>query len=156
MNCLEFRRKTLIDPGNQTPAMTMHQDTCSTCANFFEQMSRQDELIREAIDIDVPEGFAARILLNQSLQSQSRRPTRWYWLSLAASFLVALMLVPLFTGDDHEHIASVDYHGTEILAHMEAHDVFHHDSSMPAKAMDVQQVLANANTAVPDEIGNVI
>ena len=154
MNCLEFRRKTLIEPGNQSPAMIMHRDKCPTCAKFAELIARQDEHTKEAFNIDVPEGFAARILLNQSLQSQSRRPTRWYWLSLAASFFVALMLAPLFVGDDAEQVHP--YHGTDILAHMEAHDVLHSHHANPAKAMDVQQVLASANTAMPVEISNVI
>ncbi len=157
MNCLEFRRKTLIDPGDPSPAMAMHKEQCPNCAKFAEQIAHQDELIKEAVDIDVPEGFAARILLNQSLQAQSRRPTRWYWLSLAASFFVALMLFPLFTSDDPEPvIASHAYHGPEILVHMEAHDVLHTHYDSMAKAMDVEQVLADANTAMPTEFGNVI
>lgn len=40
-----------------------------------------------------PDGFAAKILLNHSIQSETPRPTRWHWLSLAATFLVAITLV---------------------------------------------------------------
>ena len=149
MNCLEFRRLTLIDPSNQSPALMDHLDQCAACTNFAEQMVRQDELIKEASVIDVPEGFAARILLNQSLQSQSRRPTRRYWLGLAASLLIGVLVIPAF-------ISTGPYQAEDLIAHVDAHDVLSADHAIHTDEMQIRQVLANAGTAMPNEMNNVI
>ena len=149
MNCLEFRRLTLIDPSNQRPALMDHLDQCAACTKFAEQMVRQDELIKEASVIDAPEGFAARILLNQSLQSQSRRPTRRYWLSLAASLLVAVVFLPALIG-------SGPYQAEDLIAHVEAHNVLNADHEIHTDEMQIRQVLANAGTAMSDEMNNVV
>lgn len=149
MNCLEFRRRTLIDPNDPHPARLAHKETCERCARFSEQMLYQDELIREAADINAPEGFAARILLNQSLQSQSRRPTRWYWLSLAASFLLAVVLIPPLLQQEPAF-------EERLAVHMEHHNVLESEHDVFAASPEgIAEVLAGADTALPPEIGNI-
>ncbi|MBT4493105.1 MAG: DUF3379 family protein [Gammaproteobacteria bacterium] len=151
MNCLEFRRLTLINPEDTNPARLAHEQECLRCTDFARQLLRQDDLIREASRIDAPEGFAARIILNQSLQAQSRRPTRWYWLGLAASFLLAVALIPNLIDD-----ASYAFE-EGLVAHVSAHNVLSADYHGHVTEMqDVKQVLATANTAMPNEVQNVI
>lgn len=151
MNCLEFRRLTLIDPEDERVGRMIHEGECPKCAAFAREMLRQNELIREATQVEAPEGFAARILLNQSLQPQSRRPTRTVWLSLAASFLLAVALIPAIVNE-------VFYQPFEegLITHLSYHDVFEHAGEASANPSHVAEVLAVANTAMPASIDNVI
>lgn len=152
MNCLECRRLTLIDPGDTNPARATHLDGCSGCTSFARQLQQQDEWIREAARIEVPEGFAARILLNQSLQPQSRRPTRRVWLGLAATLLFGLALAPSLL--DNLFYKPLE---NDLLAHIAKHDVLagheHREISSPEK---IEEVLLAADTAMPGEIGNIL
>jgi len=152
MNCLETRRLSLINPQDGHPARLAHLRECDTCARFARQLVAQDELIREATKVELPEGFAARILLNQSLKSVSPRSTRWTWLGLAASFLLAITFLPAVIQD-----AFYSPFETELIAHVTAHDVLtkdaHDHMTQPAK---IRQVLASAGTEMPDNAGNII
>ena len=153
MNCLECRRLTLINPDDEHPARLAHLESCPQCASFAADLQAQDELIREATTVDLPEGFAARILLNQTLQHQSRRPTRFVWLSLAASLLLAAVFLPSLIQD-----AFYRPFETELISHVNAHDVLaqhggHEDVSSAAK---IEKVLAASGAGLPADITNVI
>ena len=151
MNCLEFRRLSLIDPEDEDVGRQLHADGCPECAAFAQDLLRQNELIREATEVEVPDGFAARILLNQSLQLQSRRPTRAVWLSLAASILLAVALIPAI-------VDQVFYQPfeEELVAHLGYHDVLKHSGSTPADPAKIAEVLTVANTAMPTSTENII
>lgn len=86
MNCLEFRQLKLCDPNTEDAAANNHRDSCDACAQFEQEISGLDQTINQALSVAVPEGLAARILLNRSLKQPQRKPTRWLWLSMAASF----------------------------------------------------------------------
>lgn len=152
MNCLETRRLTLINPRDSHPARLVHLQECDSCNRFARKLVAQDELIKEATKVDLPEGFAARILLNQSLQSASRRPTRWTWLGLAASFLLAIVFLPTLIEDSFYSPFE-----TELVAHVSAHNVFsknaHDHVTEPER---IRQILASAGTEMPEDAGNII
>ena len=93
MNCLEFRRLRLAEPNTPNAEADAHVAQCPTCQRFQDDIHDMDGLLKQAFTVPVPDGFAAKVLLNHSLQSETRRPTRWHWLSLAATFLVAITLV---------------------------------------------------------------
>lgn len=152
MNCLECRRLTLIDPLDDNPARKKHLESCERCARFSEQMLWQDNLIKEAAQVEVPDGFAARILLNQSLQPTSRRPTRGHWLALAASFLLAIAIGPGMISD-------MFYQPLEdgLVAHMNKHDLMEHADHVHVSDPDeIREVLAAVDTAVPGELGSIV
>lgn len=151
MNCLAFRQHLLTDPAGSSAELLAHEADCDACRQFATEMRRQDELIREAASVEVPEGFAARIQLNQSLQSKSRRPTRWYWLSLAASLLVAALVLPaLFETSDTAFVS-------QLVTHANAHDVLKGgQSGWPADPGRVESVLADSSTAVPASTDNIL
>ncbi|MEM7363402.1 MAG: DUF3379 family protein [Pseudomonadota bacterium] len=93
MNCLEFRRLRLAEPDTPNEEADAHVANCPHCQRFWNDIRGMDGLLKQAFAVPVPDGFAAKILLNHSLQSKTRRPTRWQWLSLAATFIVAITLV---------------------------------------------------------------
>ena len=92
MNCLEFRQLKLSEPTTEDAEALAHQSSCNTCAQFEKEISELDASMNQALSVAVPEGLAARILLNRSLKQPQRKPTRWLWLSMAASFFAITFL----------------------------------------------------------------
>lgn len=97
MNCIEFRRTLLTDPSVTDPAFADHRRTCPECADAVERSAHFERRLVEAVNIDVPENLASRILLKQSFEPRAGRS--WWRRSrvyaLAASLVLALGLVGL-------------------------------------------------------------
>ena len=89
MNCIEFRHLILTEPSAKPSDAEAHLETCAQCTRFKQEILDLDSDIEKALSIDVPEGLAARILLNQSLKQSPRFQTRWVQFAMAASFLAA-------------------------------------------------------------------
>ena len=87
MNCIEFRQLKLSDPSFESATADEHRDSCETCAQFEEEILSLDLKVDQALSVVVPEGLAARIVLNRSLKQPQRMSTRRVWLSMAASFI---------------------------------------------------------------------
>jgi hypothetical protein len=132
MNCIEFRQLKLADPDLYSEQANQHKSGCSTCAAFEREIHGLDESLRTALTVAIPEGLAAKVLLNQSLQSHPRRPTRWYWMSMAASFFMAVFVFQMTPAD------SLD---DDIVKHLdhEAHQV--HGKSGDISSVEVRTVL---------------
>lgn len=97
MNCIEFRRMLLIEPASVDAEFAEHRRACPSCADAVERSAHFERRLRAAINIDVPENLASRILLKQSFEPRVARP---WWrrrgvYALAASLLLALGLVGL-------------------------------------------------------------
>ena len=93
MNCLEFRQYRLSDPYSHNPNADAHRDECDGCLQFERGITDLDSTVHEALSVAVPEGFAARVLLNHTLQPTSRQPTRRIWLSMTVSFFAVGLIV---------------------------------------------------------------
>lgn len=89
MNCIEFRHLILTDPSAKPSEAEAHLETCAQCTRFKQEILDLDSDIEKALSIEVPEGLAARIMLNQSLKQTSLLQKRWAQLAMAASFVVA-------------------------------------------------------------------
>ncbi len=92
MNCIEFRQKILSDPYSESALADAHRDNCERCREFEDEISNLDGNINQAMSVEVPEGLAARVMLNHSLQQTPRKPTRRLWLSMAASLFAATVI----------------------------------------------------------------
>lgn len=94
MNCMEFRRSLLTDPAVSDPELEEHRRTCRACAEAVERSAHLERRLREAVNIDVPEGLASRILLRHSFAEP--RSTPWWRrgrvYALAASIVLAVAL----------------------------------------------------------------
>ncbi len=91
MNCLDFRRRLLVDPLSGESELLEHASSCGECAREAERMTRFEEALRRAVNVRPPEGLEARILLAQSFDDR-RRPlgVRSRWLTMAAALLMAV------------------------------------------------------------------
>lgn len=96
MNCLEFRQLALADPYD--PALDAHGEGCQQCSSFRSEILDMDSDIEKALKVEVPEGLAARVLLNQSMATE-KTPSYWVRYSMAASFGAALVFGALFLND---------------------------------------------------------
>ncbi len=141
MNCLQFRRLKLTDPCQPNQEADAHRDSCPVCSAFEKEILILEENVRSALTVAPPEGFAARILLNQSLK-HPRRPTRWYWISTAASFFIATLAFLFVTGE------SLD---AQVIGHMEHEANWIHAQSDEISTDEVRSVLRSVggDTNVP-------
>lgn len=92
MNCLEFRRRLSVDPGDRNAAIQAHAHDCDSCSRWAEESTRFESLLRQAMEVEVPENLASRILLRHALRYPQRDATRRRGFALAASILVTVLL----------------------------------------------------------------
>lgn len=93
MNCLEFRRFCLADPATQDTEFMRHKRDCARCAAFASEVIQLDKKLVGALDIDVPDNLASRIILRQSLDRDASRQRRRRGIyALAAGLLLAVGL----------------------------------------------------------------
>jgi len=91
MNCLEYRRHYLADPANTDNEMHSHVSNCHSCQQFTFKQKEFENALHDTINIDVPEGLASRILLNQSLEQSNKKPRQRMY-AIAASVLLTLSI----------------------------------------------------------------
>lgn len=91
MNCVEFRRRSMVDPMSQDPELAEHASACARCAREAQRLASFEQALRDALKIRPPEGLKARILLAQSFSATRRTSTVGArWLAAAAALLVAV------------------------------------------------------------------
>lgn len=64
MNCLEFRREVLADPGRLNDEAHAHAAECAACAQFRAEILKLDEILCSGLSVPLPQGFAQRITRN--------------------------------------------------------------------------------------------
>lgn len=138
MNCLECRQLILADPDDT--ACTEHLSGCEQCTRFREEIVAMDHDVALAFKVPVPEGLAARVLLNQSL-THRQKTTTWVRYSLAASFAAALVIAAglLSQGNNEpQQIAT----GPVVETSVEQGDTDHTD-------MSLQEMMHKGMSAAP-------
>jgi hypothetical protein len=107
-----------------------------------------DKNLHQALKIEVPDGLAAKILLNQALQPESRLPPRWAWMSMAASVLLAGMFAfyQMFTS------SSID---RTLVAHIEAEQHIVYARSALLEDSRINQVLNSIDLNTDNSFGKV-
>lgn len=74
MNCLAARSALRADPSAQDPALSKHLADCPACRTAAAAAARDDALLRSALNVQVPEQLADRILLQTELRRARSRP----------------------------------------------------------------------------------
>ncbi len=88
MNCFEFRRHLTADPRSQDTELLRHRRECPACAGFAARQAPFEDLLNEALRVEVPAGLHARLVLNQSLDRSRRIRT----LAIAATVLLTVAI----------------------------------------------------------------
>ena len=91
MNCIDIHRKLTAEPNSQDEAVMAHIEQCPACANFLNSIQNFDESLSAAVNVDIPDGLAERILLKQSFtQQRQQRTNRFNLYAVASSLLIVL------------------------------------------------------------------
>ncbi|MEC4728907.1 DUF3379 domain-containing protein [Shewanella sp. D64] len=140
MDELKFRRQAYGDPNSQDPDFLSEMHNSVEQEAFVNDLKKLDCKIERALNIDVPEDLAAKLLLNQQLhQHQYQRRRSGFTLAMVASvaFIAGISFTLL-------RMAPVDL-GQHALAH-----VYHETKAMEAdnnvKYSDVNFQLASLGT----------
>lgn len=90
MNCLEFRRISLSEPGNRTEDYVAHRAECEDCARYADGVNALDRKIGDALRVPVPQDLATRIKLRQVIRDEqvSGKIRPWQYAAAASLFLV--------------------------------------------------------------------
>jgi hypothetical protein len=86
MDDLEFRRYAYGEPNSQDEDFLRHLIEHPNDGQLVKELKSLDNKLSKALNIDVPDDLAAKILLRQQLsQHQSQRKTTGYLMAMAAS-----------------------------------------------------------------------
>ncbi len=155
MNCLEFRRKLLIEPRCRDKEFAAHASSCPDCAREAEQASRFEDQLHAALDVPSPVGLESRIIAaRSSVAGQSLSGVGPRWLALAACMLLVVGLAG-WTGYKWERYfgvasgleATVINHINDELDHL------HADRDIPPAV--VKLLLSQFGASIEGNIGRV-
>lgn len=140
--CLDTRRELTIDPNSRNSEAMQHLSSCEACAQFLQKLKPFDDKLKSAVNIDVPEGLASRIILAQRMmqtedniqgdnvtsintardQAKKKNKTAdngkrdFRWMSLAAALVLAVGLsLGMFKLGESHGVQN------EVLAHIDNH-----------------------------------
>jgi hypothetical protein len=146
ISCLEFRRQPLAEPSAALPEMDVHAETCRACREFRREITDMDNDLKQAFGVSVPEGLAARVLLNQSRTQLPRRPSIGYLVGMAASFFVVVCTVLVALREPGI--------GERLITHVEQEGSHLHPGPVPAAT--VLSVLGSISTVPTGSMGKVL
>lgn len=153
MDELKFRREAYENPQRRDADFIAAMGESSQRAQFVNDLKRFDNQIEAALNIDVPTGLEAKLLLNQQLhQHQVRRRKMGFTLAMVASVaFVAGISFSLF------RLGPVDL-GEHALAHV-AHETVAMQSSLDISYNTINSQLASlgnfANARFTEQPGRV-
>ena len=159
MNCLEFRRLSLSEPGSRAEGYVDHRRQCEDCARYADSVNVLNKKIENALRVPGPEDLATRIKLRQvMLDEQDDRLTRRFrpWrFGLAASVLLTVTLGGLFGYEVHATNQYIERLTVSAVEHTRIerqgnHVVAEHDDPSRQKQR-FKQVLAAFGAKVMDD-----
>lgn len=147
MNCLEFRRAALADPGRIGEQASRHAEGCRGCREFLARTQDEETLLARALLVAVPEGLHARILRRTAAAAVQ---WRWRWLALAATVIlgVAVALATEWSRDDELALA-----GIEFVVFEEAQSIT--DAAGPADWSALVRVAREMGISLPGQLGEM-
>ena len=102
MNCQQFRQYCTLEPTYREENFLHHQQVCSACAAFAQDMMQFEQTLVAAMKVEIPAGLVGRILAQQT-SHHSQMTSLWaqivsFWsprrpiYALAASMLLVIGL----------------------------------------------------------------
>ncbi|MDX1302315.1 DUF3379 domain-containing protein [Photobacterium sp.] len=94
MDDLEFRRRILSDPNDNSPDMATARNSSVNNRKLADELKQLDVQIDNILKVDVPDDLADRILFHQSGQSHDKPNKARFHLAIAASvaFVFGILL----------------------------------------------------------------
>ncbi len=155
MNCLEFRRKLLIEPRSRDKEFADHASSCPECAGEAEQAHRFEDRLHAALDVPRPVGLESRIISARS--GATERGLSGFgsrWLALAAGTLLAIGLAG-WMGYKWEHYFGVPS-GLEMAVVNHINDELDHlHVDQDARPENLEFLLSQFGAGIEGDIGRV-
>ncbi|MFY8272856.1 DUF3379 family protein [Pseudoalteromonas sp. SSDWG2] len=135
MDELEFRRRLFAEPTDKDPQLKEFAEQSTERKALVNELKALDKELNEAMNIDVPDNLADKIILKQTMLEcperikelgQARKKRSWYWtmaasVAIACSFAVyQFSLPPLSVG---EHALAHVYHEIDSLESTQRFDI---------------------------------
>jgi hypothetical protein len=153
ITCLDVRRIAGAEPTRRDAAVAEHCRSCAACTAFVRELSALDARLERALQVEVPEGLEARIVLDASLKHARRA---WQpWLAAAASTLMVVALG--YAAYLHQHPQGDDL-ASAVVGHVENKgeaDALLPDRALISDASLVQGALGGAGVAVEGRLDGV-
>ena len=148
MECLEVRRLLMANPNHRDDAFVMHLHECNSCAAFSQQLQLEAHQVEKALQLDVPQGLAERILLNQSTVIRTRRRQR-FGLALVATVVLSVgVSFGLLRNGMQDGLQDV------VIAHIKA-EPEHLSSQHVASLADLNTLMSEHGVRLTHSIGTV-
>lgn len=96
IDCLEFRRLSLIEPNSQASDFLRHTEDCPSCLRFVQSVQEMDQSLQSSTHVVASDALKARLKLAQGIR-QRPRESQPQWLRPAA-LAAALAVVALGVG----------------------------------------------------------
>ncbi|MDG1733764.1 MAG: DUF3379 family protein [Thalassotalea sp.] len=141
MDELELRRRLYANPNDESDELAQALADDKNSKDFADELKRFDDKIASALNIDVPENLANKLILRQSLHSHqlTKRKSRIH-LAMAASVAFIVGLGVTYINFSPAHTSVADYS----LAH------YHHEAESFPKVASANFSLASLNTQMED------
>lgn len=146
MNCLEFRNIVGAEPGNRDKAVLAHRLACTACNEHAQRLLAADQRLREAMQVDVPDRLAARVMLRKAFANRRRGP----WLAAAATVLLGIGVASVFVKQQSD--IPLDAEVIEHIHH-EPHLLLETDTTVDDARL--QKVLFQGGAGLSGEIGEL-
>jgi len=112
VNCLTVRRLINSDisqcssEGNSE--VLQHIANCPACKSFLEKQLKFNAVLKKAVEVDVPDGLASRILVEHKLnQTKEIKKKKYSWSAIAASVVMVFAVATVTTLQSPPAIADV-------------------------------------------------
>jgi hypothetical protein len=151
MDHAQVRSALLADPNDASPQVRAHLETCAECRLYAEKLQGFEAKLARALRIDVP-AATAQVMPFEPRRAGApgaARAPRARWLALAASTLIAAILVgTIWVAVPSRSLAAA------VVAHMAGEpDAWHTQAAVPTPELDA--VLLNAKMALKPQAGTV-
>jgi Protein of unknown function (DUF3379) len=161
MDCTEYRRALLADPGHPTSEMQTHVAACHDCTAYTERVMRFESRLDRALRVDTEKNVgparagetSASVLPHAASRTPGRavRPRRWRrGLAVAASVMVAFVVAGgLWLSSTGSSLAS------DVVGHMAHEPGAWARTEVPVASPLLNSVMAESNVRLKSDAGLV-
>jgi len=148
MRCEDFRQQLIREPDEMSDAMASHMESCEPCRAIATQCLAMDDVLREAMAVEVPANLGQTVMMQKILQRKRR--SSMPLLALAATVMLGIGLsAGLFLGGGNDELPG------HLVAHIE-HELLLLEPSADVVSIDrVSYVLSQVNMELRADVGRV-
>ncbi|MFK7889002.1 MAG: DUF3379 family protein [Gammaproteobacteria bacterium] len=148
MNCEDFRQQLIRNPDDMSDAMASHMESCEPCQATATQCLEMDNVLREAMAVDVPANLGQTVMMQKILQRKRRSSMPMF--AMAATVMLGIGLAAgVFLGRSTSELPN------HLVAHIE-HEMGLLEPSTDVVSFErVSNVLSLVDMELRGDVGRV-